>query len=43
MLDEGEMDAVFVATPIGRHFDDGMKVLEAGIKSSKTKKQVDIK
>ena len=30
MLDEGDLDAVFVATPIGRHFEDGRKVLEAG-------------
>jgi NDP-hexose-3-ketoreductase len=31
MLGEGGLDAVFVATPIGLHFDDGRKVLEAGL------------
>ena len=30
MLEDGGLDAVFVATPIGRHFDDGRRVLEAG-------------
>jgi len=28
--DEGGLDAVFVATPIGCHFEDGKKILEAG-------------